>query len=94
MCTNNPIAIRRHRLEAQLVENNSEQADLRHKLLFSKYPHHQTPEGQKTISDLLDGSIRVGRQIRAALHELDLDEEPEHVGSERLAQIQQYGRRA
>lgn len=68
---NNPFTIRILRLEAQRDANNAEQADLRHKLLFSAYPHHQTPEGQKMISDLLDSAVRVGRQIRAQIEDAE-----------------------
>lgn len=71
MSHNNPTTLRRFHLEAQRDANTSEQADLRHKLLFSTYPYHQTPEGQKVISDLLDSSVRVGLQIRSQLAALE-----------------------
>lgn len=64
---NNPLTIRILRLEAQRDANTRDQAGLRHKLLFSRVPYHQTPEGQKVMSEELDSLVRVGVQIRALL---------------------------
>ena len=75
--TNNPVALRRFRLEAQRTANTREQADLRNKLFFSPYPHHKTEEGQKMILDLLASSERVGLQIKVELEALNKPQDAE-----------------